>query len=324
MSAASKGLRGDIAEIAEEYILAKKAAGRDYEHAAGDVRRLARFLQERGCCSAVTRADFDAWVDLSSSRKGRQGRFWTMTAFCRFLRTRGFEVCDAEWKEYDCGTTFKARILSDEELERLFEAADSIGSRRRQIFDHGLMFPVILRLAYGCGLRLGEILALKESDVNLETGEIRVLNSKNGDSRVVYASESLAKVIADYMGRLHAYEGEGHLFRGADGRPYKKNAVERVMREARAAAGLDGGGQQPLRLHDLRHNFAVRSMEKMLDDGTDLYANMELLCLYMGHRGIAETEYYISLSSSRHHRISEKAEGLSLTVFPEIDWSEDE
>lgn len=148
--------------------------------------------------------------------------------------------------------------------------------------------------------------------------------SKNGDSRIVYASESLTKVIGDYLGRLRAYEGDGHLFRGADGRPYHKEAAEAVMRKVRKDAGIEGGGQQSLRIHDLRHNYAVRAMEKMLDEGMDLYASMELLCLYMGHQSIHETEYYIRLSKSRHRRVIEKTEGIGLTVFPEIEWSEDE
>lgn len=313
-----------ITELAEDFIAIKKASGRDYEAAGGGLRRLAKFLEERGCTSSITRADIDAWIDQSDSRKGRNCRFWQLDAFCRFLRTKGVEACEAEWKEYDCGREFKARILNDEELGRLFSAADSYKQGRLSIYDHALLFPVFIRIAYGCGLRTGELTRLKVSDIDLETGEIRVWRSKNGDSRIVYASESLTKVIGDYLGRLRAYEGDGHLFRGADGRPYHKEAAEAVMRKVRKDAGLEGGGQQSLRIHDLRHNYAVRAMEKMLDEGMDLYASMELLCLYMGHQSIHETEYYIRLSKSRHRRVIEKTEGIGLTVFPEIDWSEDE
>ncbi|MDD5806978.1 MAG: tyrosine-type recombinase/integrase [Eggerthellales bacterium] len=187
------------------------------------------------------------------------------------------------------------------------------------MYDNGLIFPVLIRFIYGCGLRLSEATNLKASDINLETGEITILHSKNDKSRTVFASASLLSVIRDYIPRLHAYEGEGHLFRGAAGRQYSKLAADRMMVKTRSLAGLDGNGHQPLRIHDLRHNFAVRAMEKMLDGGMDLYACMPLLSMYMGHRSLRETEYYIRLTNRSYSRITEKTDSIAEDIFPKLE-----
>lgn len=312
------GVEGPITDLMEEYIRLKALAGRASDDAALSLRYMGRFLESRhnGREAAVSRDDYEAWIDLSSSRKGRECRFSAIEGFCGFLRERGYPAFRGEARTYVFGTEFEARILTDEELGRLFDAADSLEFSSRCKYNHPLMFPVLLRLLYGCGLRLGEAIRLKNEDIDLDTGEIRIWLSKNGNSRVVHASDSLLSVIGEYMPRLNAYIGEGHLFRAYDGRPYGKAACESVMRTVRENAGLSGNGQQEVRFHDLRHNYAIRAMEKMEAEGMDLYVCLPLLTLYMGHGSIRETEYYIRLSKHGFHRVTEKASAASESIFP--------
>lgn len=58
--------------------------------------------------------------------------------------------------------------------------------------------PVLIRLLYATGLRIGEALALKMQDVNLNENWLRVKDSKNGKERMIPISNSLASVCKQY------------------------------------------------------------------------------------------------------------------------------
>lgn len=312
---------GPFGELVQEYLRERELAGYDNQSVVYTTWQMSRFLDERrdGRAVGVDRDDLEAWVDLSSSRGGRETRFSRMDSFCEFLQKKGYPAFRGEWRAYAHGTEFEARILTDDELARLFDACDSYAPSSRGKYDHPLMFPVLTRLLYGCGLRLGEAVRLKTCDINFDTGAIKIWHSKNDNSRVVHASESLTSVIEEYVPLLRAYEGEGHLFRSYEGMPYGKAACERVFRRVRTNAGLDGDGQQPVRLHDLRHNYAIRAMEKMADEGMDLYACLPLLSQYMGHSSLQETEYYIRLSKHGFHRVTDRTAASAASIFPVVE-----
>ena len=88
---------------------------------------------------------------------------------------------------------FTPHIYSQDELGRLFDAADHFRAKKglRQIM---FAMPSLLRLLYGIGIRGGEALALLVSDVNLADQIIRVRDSKNGQERIIPFSNSLAAV----------------------------------------------------------------------------------------------------------------------------------
>jgi len=72
-------------------------------------------------------------------------------------------------------------IFSDDELSALFSAIDVLPE------DHGIpytrqMLPVLFRLIYTCGLRPQEGRELKRRNINLQTGEILITNTKKRDS----------------------------------------------------------------------------------------------------------------------------------------------
>ena len=63
----------------------------------------------------------------------------------------------------------------------------------------------------------------------------------------------------------------------------------------KACIPLTQNGGLP-RLHDLRHTFAVHSLDSMVAQGVDAYYVLPYLSVFMGHRSIAETEKYLRLT----------------------------
>jgi integrase/recombinase XerD len=95
-----------------------------------------------------------------------------------------------------CKMDFTPQVYSQDELWRLFEAADHFRIKKglRQI----MFMPALLRLMYCTGLRGGEALPLSVGDVNLDDQTILVRDSKNGQQRVIPFSDSLVAVLRQY------------------------------------------------------------------------------------------------------------------------------
>ena len=57
------------------------------------------------------------------------------------------------------------------------------------------------------------------------------------------------------------------------------------------------------RIHDLRHTFAVHTLEKMVNEKQDVYCTLPILSKYMGHSKVTSTEHYLRLVESNYKNI---------------------
>ena len=169
-------------------------------------------------------------------------------------------------------------FLDFEEAERLFDAT---------VPEYRPMVATALK----AGLRLGELLALRQTDVDLVNGQIFVKRSvwkrtfgtpKNGLSRRVPIPPSLVRILRD-----HRHLRGELVFCQEDGALLTRDMVKRVLPRACRRAGLD----RTIQWHVLRHTFASHLVMR----GEPLKVVQELL----GHANIEATMIYAYLSESR-------------------------
>ncbi|MCG6859505.1 MAG: tyrosine recombinase XerC [Salaquimonas sp.] len=146
----------------------------------------------------------------------------------------------------------------------------------------------IFSLLYGCGLRIGEALALTPKAV--EHGGVQTLrvNGKGNKTRLVPVLAAVGEAVTDYI-RLCPFhlEDDAQLFRGARGGPVQPAIIQRTMARLRGALGLP----ETATPHALRHSFATH----LLAGGGDLRTIQELL----GHASLSTTQIYTAVDTSR-------------------------
>ncbi len=145
----------------------------------------------------------------------------------------------------------------------------------------------MLELLYSAGLRLAELAALDDADVDLEAGMVRV-TGKGGKERLAMVGPEARAALAAYAAvRPPAPAGECSYFRGRAGRRLSRRTIERLVSER--LSGLAA----VLRVspHVLRHSFATH----LLDRGAPLREVQELL----GHASIAATQVYTHVTPAR-------------------------
>ena len=143
-----------------------------------------------------------------------------------------------------------------------------------------------LGLAVYGGLRLGELLAIGSSDIDLEARTMRVVRSwdhgshgfvapkSKAGTRTVPIIDRLALLLSDH--RVLTNQGDGLLFTRRNAAPISPTGLRRRMQSTWRAAGLDGLG-----FHEARHTFA----SLMIAAGV----NAKALSTYMGHASVSIT-----------------------------------
>jgi site-specific recombinase XerD len=167
-------------------------------------------------------------------------------------------------------------ILSPPEVRRLLAAV--AGPRDR----------LMLRLAYGCGLRLGEVLHLRVADVDGGREVLWVRHGKGAKDRGVPLPPALLQELRAYwrLRRPAAYP-----FTSRPGRPLHPGTLQRAFARARSRSGLT----KPAGIHTLRHCYATHLPEA----GTDLPTLRRLL----GHGSVQTTMLYLHLRSGRLRQV---------------------
>lgn len=154
------------------------------------------------------------------------------------------------------------------------ERAPWIGARDTALFT----------LLYGCGLRIGEALALDRDALPLGD-TLRVLG-KSGKERIVPVLPAVREAIDAYLAASPAGGRKAPLFVGARGKRLNPGVVQKRMRTLRAQLGLPDTATP----HKLRHSFATH----LLSGGGDLRAIQELL----GHASLSTTQRYADVDSA--------------------------
>ncbi len=162
-------------------------------------------------------------------------------------------------------------ILSQSEVRQLFNTISNIKHR------------TMLTTIYALGLRSGELLRLKISDVDSDRMLVSIKASKGKKDRMVMLSPKLLQLLREYF---KVYRPADYLFEGRRGGMYSSASLNKVFIDSKQRAGI----KKHVTLHTLRHSFATHLLEK----GTDVRIIQKLL----GHNNIGTTLLYTKVSTN--------------------------
>jgi site-specific recombinase XerD len=170
-------------------------------------------------------------------------------------------------------------ILNKNEVTRLIEAAASSPK-----------YQAALSVAYGAGLRIGEIVALKMSDIDRKRMTLRVEQGKGRKDRYAMLSPALLDCLENWWRMGHA-QGKildgGWLFPGQNSiNPMSTRQLSRACH----AAAVDAGITKRVSMHTLRHSFATHLLEQKVD--------IRVIQVLLGHSKLETTSRYAQVATS--------------------------
>jgi integrase len=242
--------------------------------------------QELGALSLanLSAAEIGKCRDKLLAREVRPGKLTSRATVVRYLAVLSHALSTAvkEWDWLDDSPMRKVRkpkeprgrvrFLLKPEIKKLLEACSESQNPH---------LHCIALLAVSTGMRLGEILTLKRSQIDITKQRLILENTKNGDSRAVTLA---GPALAEITERLNKPGGaDDLLFPGR--RPGKPIEIKKAWTNARKRAGI-----KDFRFHDLRH--CASSL--LLESGASLGQLAEVL----GHRTLQMVKRYAHLSES--------------------------
>ena len=162
-------------------------------------------------------------------------------------------------------------VLSPEEVVRLLDAAP------------GLKYKAALSVAYGAGLRVSEVVALKVGDIDSKRMIIRVEQGKGRKDRYVMLSPHLLELLRAWY---KAARPQGWLFPGMN--PVNPMTTRQLRRACHAAAHMAEIGK-PVSPHTLRHSFATHLLEQNTD--------VRVIQVLLGHAKLDTTALYTRVAT---------------------------
>ncbi len=164
----------------------------------------------------------------------------------------------------------RVEYLREDEIKRIIEVSEDY------------LRPILI-VAINTGMRRGEILALKWSDIDFQTGTIYIREAKSGKGRTVPMNNNVRNALSNMPSQL----GAGFIFTKRDGE--RRFDLRKPFDKALKNAGIT----RYFRFHDLRHTFASQLAMK----GVSLNTIRDLL----GHESLEMTMRYSHLSPE-HNR----------------------
>jgi len=171
-------------------------------------------------------------------------------------------------------------VMSQDEIKRLLAMAANIKLR------------AMLSLAYGCGLRAGEVVRLKVGDLDSAQNIIRIVQAKGRKDRNVMLPADILGLLRLWWKERPRHQDrdvappERWLFPGRNpGRPLTTRQFARLFQETVNKAGIT----KPVSLHSLRHSFATHLLER----GVDIRVIQALL----GHDKLETTARYTRVAT---------------------------
>lgn len=272
------------------YLRVRRAAGFDLGMPEVLLRSFVRFAQERGEVHVQTQTAI-TWAALAPSPGQREHRLQTVVRFARSARAE-----DARHEVPPRGMFGHHRqrhvpfIFTPAEISRLIQAASQLGPAG-SLRPH--VYSTLFALLAATGLRISEALRLRLADVTPDG--LLIQHTKFQKSRLVPLHDTATAALDRYLERRRREGGgDDHVFISLRGQRLPYCLVYDTFRALLDTIRLHPSSGRPRpRLHDLRHTFAVRSLEACPDGRDRIGQHMLALSTYLGHTHVADTFWYL-------------------------------
>ncbi len=289
----------------DRFVQLNRALGKKFVERETSLRAFADFAAERSI-EHVTVGLVLEWAGGASSPTAAQTRFEQARALAVFLHAE-----DARHEIPAAGLLGRTRrkrpaphIMTPRQISRIMQEALKVSGRAPI---SPLTYHNLFGLLASTGLRISEALSLQCDDLTAEG--LLVRKSKFGKSRLVPIHTSTRAALERYLEARNAIRSASDdLFILGHGHSPTRTRVHVVfVRIVRKLGYRSPTGPGP-RLHDLRHTFAVRSLEACGSNPQAVLRHIKALSTYLGHVEIANTYWYLEATPVLLKMIASTAE----------------
>lgn len=181
---------------------------------------------------------------------------------------------------------FRPYIFSHEEIKKIYANLDFIKYSYHYSYYAQITYPLIIKILYQTGMRIGEVLNLKIKDYNYELGIFTLKETKNNEERNVAISNSLKEVINDFILKFNK-TNDDKLFE------INVSTIENYFKKVLYKSNIT----ITARLHDLRFAFIIHNIEFAIKRNDNLDNYLPILAAQVGHKSLNSLSYYFHITN---------------------------
>jgi integrase len=284
------------------YVELYRSMGFKYKNQSYLLQLFAAFAKQQGDTYVRCKTVLE-WAKQAPSRAQRRNRLLTVRRFSIAMQSedKRYEIPPPDAFGNETLRRRIPRILSSLELKQLLIAASKL---KPENSIRPLTYATLFALLASTGLRISEALALNLESIT-EDGLI-ILSTKFRKDRLVPLHPSTRKGIEHYLNYRRQIGGNAlSLFVSNNGSRLSYSTVNSIFLQLVRSIGLrDGPGHPGICIHDLRHRFAVTSLEQSKNDRVSISQHMTALSTYLGHAHISDTYWYLHATPTLMEKIS--------------------
>lgn len=276
-----------------------------------DLRQFEKFISDTFPDETIDRAEHNvirSWiislVDSGMDAATVNRKIACLRTYYKFLRVHGSLKKDPMTRIRVLKTRKRLPdFVREEHMKAVLDAPEKIHEEKTEQKGKKSETPfslkrkqLVIELLYGTGMRLSELIGLKETDIDLKNCVIKVLGKRNKE-RIIPFPQSLVSLISEYRKlKKDAIRGSAtdRLIVTDNGVAAYPMMIYRIVKEC-----LQEAGSKRKSPHILRHTYATH----LLDRGAEINAVKDLL----GHSSLAATQVYTHNSMEKLRKIYEQA-----------------
>ncbi len=286
-----------LPQALDEYLALRQAMGFQVRDARSLLRRFITFLEQQ----QATYITHELAVRWATEPRAVQPPEWAR----RLSLVRGFaryrRATDPRTQIPSMGVLpyqpqrASPYLYSDAEIEQLLQAAEHLPSPTGL---RAQTYVAAFGLLAVTGMRVGELVGLDNTDVDLTRGHLTIQHGKFDKSRLLPLHPSTRQALRHYVlerdSRYPIRQTPSFLV-SEQGTRLSNWALRRTFVTLSRQIGLRGpADSHGPRLHDFRHRFAVEVLLRWYREGVDVERHLPELSTYLGHVKVSDTYYYLS------------------------------
>ncbi len=285
-----------LAEMAADYLRLRRALGHDLADAGRLLPHFVAYMETIGAATITVEVAL-AWAQLPDADPASSVWARRMTVARGFARHAA--GIDPRTVIPPVGlVTYRQRwrppfiYTADDIAALMAEAGRVIPTPLRSA-----TVQTLVGLLAATGMRVGEAIRLKRSDIDWVEGVVAVRASKFNKSRELPLLASTVEALASYAERRDRWQPRptsSTFLVSSAGKPVIYSDFGATFRTLLQSAGVGIGSSVRPRIHDLRHTFAVHTLVTWYRAGEDVGALLPRLSTYLGHRDPGSTYWYLS------------------------------
>ena len=310
-------LAGPFADEMTAFLKYKRQLRKSYLTEAFDLRLFDRYLCQLEITEKqlVTNRVVEAFLNSRQRKTSRSfnGLLGTLRRFFSWLvlqETIAQSPVSVQPKRR--GIARRPFILSCAQVEQLLNAATNLRTTKHAP-RRGHTYRMIFALLYTLGLRVSEVTNLKVKDVDFERHLLIIRETKFLKSRLVPFGPNLAQRLVTYIAFCCANgrtpEQPLFSFDPKRNHPIARGSIGNTFRRLLPYLNLQlRPGENPPRLHDLRHSMAVGTLLRWYQEGKDPSNLLLHLSTFLGHSDISSTSVYLEMTEELLHAAGQRFE----------------